>query len=168
MRSTRTSSGTWKSRTLSTAAPFLASMSSSILAWGTVRGNPSRMKPFRALRLLDGFLDNADDDVIRDERTRFHRLLRAHAVGCLRGDRSTEHVPCGKVAQAVIRLDFGGLGSFSAPRGAFSVRTRGRRVGVRGVVVERVVGAKAFLGSVLKRGDASVREERRFRFRRSA
>ena len=45
-----------------------------------------------AARVLDGLFDDADHDVVRDERPGFHGGLRADAVGGSGLDRGAQHV----------------------------------------------------------------------------
>mmetsp|Transcript_33674 Transcript_33674/g.72842 ORF Transcript_33674/g.72842 Transcript_33674/m.72842 type:complete len:317 (-) Transcript_33674:76-1026(-) len=71
-----------------------------------------------ALGLLDGVADDADDEVVRDERARLHGGLGLHAERGLRRHGRAEHVARRQVAQAVVLLDRGGLRSLAASRGA--------------------------------------------------
>src|SRR4051812_33422763 len=104
-------------------------------AWGTVRGNPSRMKlgvpnisaltstsdpaigtrdDIPALALLvvvQLLLDHADDDVIADKAARVHNLLGFHAQLRLLGDLGSQHVAGGLVVANEPTLAIGAASS---------------------------------------------------------
>ena len=74
-RRTTSSSGTSISSAAVSVRPSCSSSSSSASACCSVRGKPSRMKPFGGVRLLEALDDHLDDQVVGHEVAAVHVLL---------------------------------------------------------------------------------------------
>ena len=98
------------------------SMASSLDAWGTVRGKPSRMKllfsavttrawargdaPVLAVLVLaELLLDHTHHDLVADQLAAVHNLLGGFAELGLRGNLRAEHITSSKVTDAVLLRD---------------------------------------------------------------
>ena len=98
------------------SGPCEASIASSASACATVRGKPSRMKPFLAVRLLEPVGDDADDDLVGDELARIHHRLGLHADRRAGRHRGAQHVAGRELRNAVLRDDARGLSALARPR----------------------------------------------------
>jgi hypothetical protein len=68
-------------------------------------------------------LDHTDHDLVRDQTTSVHDLLGFLTQLCLGSDLRSKHVPGSEVADAVLLLEVGGLGSLTC-QGGLQVRSR--------------------------------------------
>lgn len=132
IREINRASGILSSTAWSSGVLVWASMASSLDAWGTVRGNPSRMNlqpegrvsdssrkylaatkwarqegridsPVLALRVgRELLLDHADHDFVADEISAVHDLLGLFTQIGLSRDLRSEHVASGQVADTVL------------------------------------------------------------------
>ena len=93
-----------------------ASIVVSASAWASVRGKPSRMKPLRAVRLVDALGDDRDDDLVGDQLAGVHDGLGALADLGAGRDRGAQHVAGRELRNAVLLDQTLGLGALARPR----------------------------------------------------
>ena len=102
--STRCSSAlslTRSSITASSLMCFFFRSSSSASACGTVRGKPSRMKPFLHVRLIETVGDDPDHDLVRHQPAAGHDVLGLQADRRFGGDRRAQHLAGRELDDAV-------------------------------------------------------------------
>ena len=88
------------------------------LGLGHCAGEPVENEALGALGLLDLIADNADDDVVRDKRTRGHQVLGLLADFGTGGHSRPEHVACGELRRAAALDDLGRMRALACARGA--------------------------------------------------